>query len=95
MARQTSVGQSVFDRIAMGWQSRSNYRISAMLSCAGRLRRTSNTHLPTGEATGECPSRDHVRVRIGRCEWKVQTVSNDHILWPLVPESSTLKSFAD
>ena len=40
----SAAGQFVFDRIAMGWESRSNCRISVTLSCAAISPRTWSTH---------------------------------------------------
>lgn len=66
-----------------------------MLNCAEVLPRTSNTHLPTDEATGECPLPDRARARIGRCGWKDRTALNGPILWRALRDSINLRQFAD
>src|SRR4029077_130194 len=58
-----AVGQVVFDRIAMGWESRSNCRISATLSCAAISLHTWSMHSVGDKANGACrlPARERLR----------------------------------
>src|SRR5437899_1300376 len=64
--QNTNVGGStVLDRIAMGWESRSNCRISVTLSSAATLPLTSSTPSAGGKATGACRLQDRERPRTG------------------------------
>lgn len=92
---QTSaVWQSVFDRIAMGWESRSSCRISATPSCAGISPRTWSTHSVGDKANGACLLRDHGRLRTGTCGWKDRTGLNGLISSRPVPASTSPRRYA-
>src|ERR1700736_5614889 len=60
-----AAAQFVFDRIAMGWESRSNCRISETLSCAAISLHTRSTHSVVDKANGACLSPDRERLRAG------------------------------
>ena len=60
--------QFVFDRIVMGWESRSTCRISETLSCAAISLHTRSTHSVVDKANGACLSPDRERLRAGTCE---------------------------
>ena len=74
--------------LRVGWESRSNCRISATLSCAATLPLTWSTHSVGDKASGVCRLPDRVRLRTGTCEWKDPTDLNGHILSRL-PLAST------
>src|ERR1700719_4567009 len=65
-----AVKQVVFDRIAMGWESRSSCRISPTLSCAAISLHTWSTHSLIDKANGVCLLPDRAWLRAGTCEWK-------------------------
>jgi hypothetical protein len=86
-----SAGDFLFDRIQKRWDSRSNSRISAPLSCAATLPLTWSTRSVDDEAGGECRLPDRVRPRTGTCEWKDAMALNGRILSRLPTGSTTLR----
>jgi hypothetical protein len=86
-----AVGPFVFDRIAMGWESRSNCRISATLSCAATLLLTWSTPSVGDKASGACRLPDRGWLRAGTCESKAPMDLNARMLSRRTPGNTSLR----
>src|ERR1700676_2214289 len=84
-----AVGLFVFDRIVMGWESRSSCRISETLSCAATSLHTWSTHSVVDKANGACLLPDREWLRAGTCEWMDPMDSNARIFSRLLPGSTS------
>src|SRR6267154_5558526 len=86
---ETSAARQSWIELRMGWESRSNCKISATLSCAATSLHTWSTHSVVDKANGACLLPDREWLRAGTCEWMDPMDSNARILSQLLPVSTS------